>query len=82
MSETFDDFALGQRIARQCNRMNAQTLASVLDREFAATEAYRDRFDAEDGSVALMAATITAFHGYLHAGGMLDIGHGWQIEKE
>ena len=76
------DFAIGQRIARQCNRMNSATLAAAIDRELYATEAYRDLFDSEDGHIALMAATITAFHGYVQAGGQLDLGRGWQIEIE
>ena len=77
-----DDFALGQRIARQCKRMDAATLAAAIDQELYVTETYRDRFDTEDGEVALIAAAITAFHGYLHDGGSLDLGQGWQIGKE
>jgi hypothetical protein len=76
------DFAIGEKIARHCPHLPVEMLAKAIDRELYETEAYRDRFDSEDGHIGLIVAAITAFHGYLQAGGSLELGQGWQLGQD
>ncbi len=77
-----EDFDLGQKIARQCKKMDSSALAAAIDRELSTSSAYVDRFDSEDGEIGLIEAAITTFQGYLHAGGSLDLGRGWQLAQQ
>lgn len=77
-----EDFEIGKKIAANCRRMDMRTLAAATDQGLYATEAYAERFDSEDGEIGMIEAVITAFHGYLQAGGALDLGQGWQLNQE